>query len=91
MTTNQNVDPLVAFEWVDYDAISIAVVTAVAAASGQDPVTTAPLYEVIDPEALDSVFAGTGSSETGVNGCVQFEYEGYRVVVESSGRGYVYE
>lgn len=37
-----------------------------------------PLYDVIDPEALDSVFRGS-------TGHISFEYHGYAVTVDCSG------
>ena len=66
---------------------SEAVVTAVAAATGKTVVPTAersetlpPLYDSIDPEALDALFS---SAETRSRECtIAFTYEGYSVVVE---------
>lgn len=91
MPENLEGDPLVSFEWKNFDSASIAVVTTVAKVSGQDPSTCTPLYDVIDPEALEKVFTRTANTEADIHGCVRFEYEGYRVVVKANGRGYLYE
>ena len=58
---------------------SVAVVEAVAAREGVDPKDLpSPLYESVNPDALDALFRGSP-------GQVTFEYLGYRVVVGSSG------
>lgn len=44
-----------------------------------------PLYETVDPEALDAFVASGGERSGDVDARVEFEYEGYRVVVESDG------
>ena len=61
--------------------ISIAVVTAVAAKRDVEPTELPPLYESIDPDALDSLFAPT---QTGGprRGRLEFTYDGHAVVVE---------
>jgi hypothetical protein len=58
---------------------SEAVVAAVAANEGvSETELERPLFEVVDPDALDSLFRwGTGR--------VTFEYLGYEVTVESGG------
>lgn len=60
-------------------SLSRAVLDAVAANEGREVTNLEePLYEAIDPEALDELFR-SGS------GRVIFEYAGYEVTVESSG------
>ncbi|WP_458208826.1 HalOD1 output domain-containing protein [Haladaptatus sp. NG-SE-30] len=58
----------------DTESITAAVVTAVTEANGTKPAT--PLYEVIDPDALEALYQH-GSPE------VSFEYIGYHVTVHS--------
>lgn len=67
---------------------SEAVVTAVAEASGR-AVTAGdgadaldPLYDAIDPDALDTLFA-TDADGAGAT-AVEFVYEGYEVTVEAT-------
>lgn len=68
--------------------LSEAVVEAIAANSELDALEIAdefgPLYDVIDPSALDSLFRPTGTADRSV-GCVTFEYAGYRVTVDHTG------
>lgn len=59
---------------------SVSVVEAVAAETGADPVSLAPLYDVIDPDALDRLF------DDGASGCVEFEFCDHEVVVHADGR-----
>ena len=75
-----------------HESLSEAVVTAVAAVSGAEPVAHGraddagalePLHDVLDPEALDGLFE-TGGAET--SGRVSFSYHGYAVTVHGDGR-----
>ncbi|WP_254663234.1 HalOD1 output domain-containing protein [Haladaptatus sp. W1] len=58
----------------DTESITTAVVTAVTEANGTEPAT--PLYEVIDPDALEALYQH-GSPE------VSFEYVGFHVTIDS--------
>lgn len=57
------------------------VVTAVAAAADTDPVDLPPLYDTLDPEALNTLI---NSSESG-SVLLTFSYTGYRVTVHGNG------
>lgn len=59
---------------------SEVVVRAIAQAKGVDPLEIPSLYGIVDPEALDTVFKGSGESY------VQFPFCGYTVTVVSDGR-----
>ncbi len=64
--------------------LSRSVVEAVAEAEGVQPAKLhPPLYEVIDPDALERVFHT--SSGRRMDGSVVFEYRGYEVTVYSDG------
>lgn len=65
------------------EAISQRVVEAVADARGVDPLDLPPLYDSIDPDALDALFdhADSGLSITEL----RFELEGCEVLVRGSG------
>ena len=59
------------------------VIEAVAETTGNDPTEVGPLYHVVDPDALDRLFAPTrGSGRTG--GYVEFTFEGCEVVVRGT-------
>lgn len=55
---------------------SEVVVATISELKGVDPTTLRPLHEVVDPEALDTVFRDGA-------GRVSFEYEGYAVTVDN--------
>ena len=58
------------------------VVSAVAEVEDSDPVDLPPLYNTINPEALNDLF--TSGSETSVDQ-VTFQYAGYAILVRGSG------
>lgn len=69
----------------DTSNISHTVVEAVAEAEGVDPLElTPPLCEVIDPDALDHLFATT-PVDSRMDGKVTFDYNGYEVTAWGSG------
>ena len=57
---------------------STAIVETVSARTGQSVVDLPPLYDVVDPDALDDLF--TGRQTLGV---VTFEYAGHDVTVRA--------
>lgn len=57
------------------------VIAAVAASEGVDPVDIeVPLFEVVDPDALNSLFGAAA------DGQIRFGYLGYDVTVHANGR-----
>lgn len=50
-----------------------------------EPPTYAPLYDVINPEALDALFRGPKRNPGTVEGRVEFRYGDYWVTVHSDG------
>lgn len=68
---------------VDGGTPSMAVVVAVAKAKGVDPLELEPLGNVIDPEALDKIFAETDDSRP--SGWLTFRMAGCEVTVTSDG------
>lgn len=62
-------------------SISYTLVQEVAAEKGVDPESLAPLHDVIDPDALESMFDSSNGSRLR-NGHVSFEYEGFTVSVD---------
>lgn len=89
--TTRDAEPSHTFDWTGSDTPSTAVVVAVAEAAGDDPTAIEPLYGVVDPDSLNDLFARPGTPQARVDASVQFEYHGYRVVVEATGRGSLYE
>lgn len=66
---------------------SRSVIRAVAGVQGTDPTELQPLYEAIDPDALDRVFDGTqGRSRPLADGAVSFRFAACQVTVRADGR-----
>lgn len=74
--------------YVDYqidpdEAVSTAVVRAVSALRGVDPCSLGPLAEVLNPEALDSLFAPTHDDTPRRGGRVSFVYADCKVAIDN--------
>jgi Halobacterial output domain 1 len=65
------------------DSLSTHVLTTVADAKECTPDDLEPLYNVINPEALDELFAPRTNGTMRANGSVSFQYDGYWVTVTS--------
>ncbi|UPV74795.1 hypothetical protein M0R89_01690 [Halorussus limi] len=67
--------------------ISEKIITKISERNGTDPTDLhPPLYEVVDLEALDDLFApGRGSNLRNCDGHVEFAYGPWRIRVESDG------
>ena len=71
-------------------SLSFEVIAAIAEREGVDPMDIEPptydaLYDVINPEALDSLFAPREDGTPRAAGRVEFPFCGYQVVVTSDG------
>lgn len=67
----------------DVVAPSMAVIGAVSAVAGTDPLHIEPLHSTIDPDALDTLFADQKGGEGDLH--AQFTLEGYSVTLSSYG------
>ena len=82
---------LLSVERSDEDtSLSFEVIRAVAEREGVDPIDIEPpeyepLYDVLNPEALDALFEPREGGIPRGSGQVEFTYCGYEVVVESDG------
>lgn len=70
--------------------LSVRIVDVVAEREGVDPTEIEPpayepLYEVVDPEALETLFAPREDGTPRGSGRVTFEYCGYQIVVSGDG------
>ena len=70
---------------------TFAIVEAVANREGVDATELPPLGSVIDPDALNSLFAYSADEFPHSTGYVRFQYCGYRIVVHSDGEVVVEE
>lgn len=64
----------------EFDAVSITLVTGIAARRNVSPTELPPLYDSIDPDALDALFAPTRTGRPR-RGRLEFAYDGHEVVV----------
>lgn len=65
------------------EPVSMAVVRAVSALNGCEPCSMRPLMGVVDPDALDTLFAEQDDGEPRPGGRVSFVYEHCRVTVDN--------
>lgn len=70
-------------ESVEERSTSQRVIAAVAEETGKDPTEVGPLYNVIDPDALDRLFSSTGTNVRS-GGSVEFTFAGCDVVIRGS-------
>lgn len=63
-------------------AVSTKVVQRVAAVTGREAMQLPPLYNTIDPEALDAII---DSVSTDASSVCRFTYEGCRITINGSG------
>lgn len=69
----------------------LGVVRAVAAVRGREPTALPPLYDVVDPDALDRLVGGPPGHEADGSVRVAFVYAGTTVSVDGTGRIQVHE
>lgn len=71
----------------DDENVSEAVITAVADAKGVSPMdVTPPLYDVVDPDALEAIVASMTRGPDESAGRVEFSYGGYAITVTCEGQ-----
>ena len=71
--------------WAESESLVQTVLTAVAEQEDTTPTALDPLYDVIDPDALNRLFAPTNAGQARARGRVVFSYCGYEVTVFSDG------
>ena len=64
------------------DSISLHIINCIAEREHTDPLELPPLYDVVDPDALDDLFASGRQNGTAQSGRVEFQYNGYTIIVE---------
>ena len=62
--------------------ISLQIVDFVAKREHTDPLELPPLYDAVDPDALDDLFESGHQNGTAQSGRIEFQYNGYTVIVE---------
>lgn len=70
------------YDWTDAEPLSNAVVKAVSVAIGDNPADIEPLYNVVNPDALDQLFAPTDSgTRRDHGGTITFPFNQCEVLV----------
>lgn len=72
-------------DWDDSQPLSTTVIEAVGAATETDPTQMDPLYEVLEPSALDALFRPQSDAAPRMSGQVLFSLDGHDVAVHSCG------
>lgn len=72
------------FDWSDV-LPSTAVVETVAIATDREPMALGPLYDAIDPDALDTLVRSGGTDPTDGIASVTFALDGHEVTVRRDG------
>ena len=67
----------------------MAILDAVADAAGRDPLDLPPIYETVDPDALDGLLGGSAFADSSL--AIRFEYAGHVVIARSDGEVIVTE
>jgi hypothetical protein len=67
------------------ESLEITVIRKVAAEKDVDPTTLDPLYDVVNPDALEALFGPKLDGTPRAGGRVVFDYSGYHVTVASDG------
>lgn len=73
-------------DWDADDSVCLTVVRAVSAVTGKDPTEIDPLYEFVDPDALEELLQSLRSAE-GARGerSVTFRFDGCTVFISAEG------
>lgn len=72
-------------DWRSDESVATAVITGVAAVTNTPPTEMDPLFEILDPDALDQLFASTAGGSSRDDGRISFEIEGCAVTVDATG------
>ena len=72
-------------DWTDDAPVSSAVIGAVATVRGNERSALDPLYECVDPDALNAVFAPYSDDTPRGDGCITFTFNETDVTVHSRG------
>ncbi|ELY70957.1 HalOD1 output domain-containing protein [Natrinema versiforme] len=75
----------VSHDWAGTDSLTTTIVSTVAELSGSDPTDVERLYDRIDPESLEALFAPANSAANRNTGQVSFQLDAYTVTVHATG------
>ncbi|WP_227380898.1 HalOD1 output domain-containing protein [Haladaptatus halobius] len=73
------------YDWATSDSLSTTVVSTIATVAGKEPTELKPLFDQLDPDALDALFQPTDDALR-VGGQVAFILDDYQVIVHANGK-----
>ncbi|WP_226480484.1 HalOD1 output domain-containing protein [Natrinema amylolyticum] len=76
-------DLVVEYEIPENESPSVATVRAVSSIRECDPKALTPLYEAIDPDALNDLCESRGDESDGVDCTIEFVFSDYHITVDS--------
>lgn len=79
----QSLSPNMEYELDGDELLSTAVVRAVSAVEGREPLNLPPLVHVLDTDALDVLFASDGRGKPKTGGRLSFVYSESHVTIEN--------
>jgi hypothetical protein len=88
--TEPTQEPCLVFDFTEAESASAAVIDAVSAASGEDPMEMEPLHSAIDPDSIDRLFDSHGDTSRQSDLRLEFSFNGYGVQVSETGKGIVF-
>lgn len=87
MSKHSTEQPSIQRNWHDADTAAISVINAIAALTGIPPTSMEPLYESVDPEALERVLESGADGSCGSSTLsVSFTHEGCGVTIRADGQ-----
>ncbi|XVH31967.1 HalOD1 output domain-containing protein [Haloferacaceae archaeon DSL9] len=83
--TNTGESRIAFHDWESESSLSETILSAVAASTGQSIFNLDPLYDVLDPEAVDSLLTPRPNGEARPHISLRFEYQSHIITVHGAG------
>lgn len=72
-------------DWDECESIALTVISAVSAVTNTPPLEMEPLFDAVDPDALNSLLRRNSDAATRSGVTVSFRFEGHEVTADASG------
>ena len=84
-------EPEADFDWSQPDGPTQSLLLALSEVLDGDMTDAEPLYHYVNVDALETLFAPTPNPHERLTGSVRFQYRGHLIIINATGRGYIYE
>lgn len=84
-------EPVETFEWGGGQRPTTELLATLDDISNEDLLDVTPLYDVIDPDAIDAMFSPGLQQEGEASIYVRFEYLNYIIILQDTGLGEIFE